>query len=64
MSIDLFNYREEVEPIRESGPQINLENGKAEVRTQIGGVDTHYSVDAGELAFRRKENEKKKETGY
>ncbi|CAL8070623.1 unnamed protein product [Orchesella dallaii] len=41
---------ETVEPISDHGPQVDLVNGKADIHTQIGGVDTQYSVNADELA--------------
>lgn len=57
-----FWYSETVEPLGEDGPQVDLVNGKAEVRTQIGGVDTQYSVSADELnASARRYNLNKQE---
>lgn len=42
-------YREESEPIG-AGPNIDLVNGKADVHTQVGGVDTQYSINADEIS--------------
>jgi len=40
---------ESVEPISETGPNVDLVNGKADVHTNIGGVDNQYSVSASEI---------------
>lgn len=47
-------YSESVEPLGEEGPQVDLVNGKAEVHTQIAGVNTQYGVSADELAVATK----------
>ncbi|OXA62626.1 Larval cuticle protein A3A, partial [Folsomia candida] len=40
---------ESAEPISESGPNVDLVNGKADIHTQIDGVDNQYSVSAAEI---------------
>jgi len=43
---------ETVEPISETGPVVDL-NGRAEVHTHIGGIQTQYSVTGDELEGHR-----------